>query len=107
MSAPANPHRGDVVFAVGDERYALRPSFQAIAAAESELGSLVALAARADQGITVAQLACLFSHCHRAVDAKGPEPDTFGRLILQAGLGPALASFQALMHQILHGGQDH
>jgi len=47
---PANPARGEAAILVGGERVVLRPSFEALVAAEEELGSLFALVERAADG---------------------------------------------------------
>ncbi|MBB4210998.1 hypothetical protein EV659_103234 [Rhodothalassium salexigens DSM 2132] len=104
-SGPANPYRGDVTFTdARGHAHVLRPSFEALVAAEAALGPLIALARRASEdGVTVAALAVLFHHCARAADPVAPEPDGFGALILETGMTAALAAFRALMEQILGG----
>ena len=47
---PANPARGEAAILVGGERVVLRPSFEALVAAEEEVGSLFALVERAADG---------------------------------------------------------
>ena len=46
----ANPARGEAALTVGGERVILRPSFEALVAAEEELGPLFALVERAAEG---------------------------------------------------------
>ena len=47
MSGAANPARGEAAIVVNGEALVLRPSFQALVAAEGELGSLFQLVERA------------------------------------------------------------
>lgn len=64
MSKRANPARGEVAILVGGETVVLRPSFEALVAAEDELGPLFALVERAAEGkLTLAETAALFWHC--------------------------------------------
>ncbi len=46
----ANPARGEAAILVGGETVVLRPSFEALVAAEGELGALFALVERAASG---------------------------------------------------------
>jgi hypothetical protein len=63
-SAGANPARGEAALVVGGEAVKLRPSFEALVAAEEELGPLFALVERAAAGgLKVAEMAALFWHC--------------------------------------------
>ena len=59
----ANPHRGEASFVVGGETLLLRPSFQALVAAEEELGPLFALVERAADGkLSLREIVALFDH---------------------------------------------
>lgn len=47
----ANPHRGEVAVTLGDREYVMRPTFEAMAQIEEELGAgLVAIASRLHSG---------------------------------------------------------
>lgn len=48
MAAPANPHRGEVAFDLSDDiAFTARPTFALIAGIETNLGSILTLAAKA------------------------------------------------------------
>ena len=102
MSA-ANPARGEAALAVGGEVLRLRPSFEALVAAEEELGPLFALVERAAAGgLKVAEMAGLFWHC---VDGR-PEGLTrarIGEAIVERGLAGVTPVLKVLLGQILQG----
>jgi hypothetical protein len=62
----ANSARGEATLHIGSETLVLRPSFEALVAAEGELGSLFALVERAAEGrLMLSELTALFWHCVR------------------------------------------
>ena len=68
----ANAARGEAGLAIGGETLVLRPSFEALVAAEAELGSLFALVERAAEGrLTLAETAALFWHCDAFLQCRG------------------------------------
>jgi Phage tail tube protein, GTA-gp10 len=99
----ANPARGEAALVVGGEALRLRPSFEALVAAEEELGPLFALVERAASGgLKLAEMAALFWHC---VD---PRPDALSRerigaAIAEQGLAGATPALRVLLGQILQG----
>lgn len=99
----ANPIRGEAELCVGGERLVLRPSFEALVAAEGELGSLFALVERAAEGrLTLSETAALFWHCVR----ERPEALTreqMGAAVAQAGLAKVAPVLKGLLRQILQG----
>ena len=103
MSAPANPARGEAALLVGGEAVKLRPSFEALVAAEEELGPLFALVERAAEGrLKLAEIAGLFWHCV----VERPERCTrelVGEAVAQAGLAKAAPVLRVLLQQILQG----
>ena len=103
MSRPANPVRGEAAIMVGGERLTLRPTFEALIAAEEELGPLFALVERAGAGrLKLGEIAALFWHC--LVDR--PEECTRARIgaaIAESGLAGATPILKALLTQILQG----
>jgi hypothetical protein len=100
---PANPHRGEASFVVGGEALLLRPSFQALVAAEAELGPLFALVERAADGrLSLGEMAALFDH----VSADRPMAITrerIGEAIVAAGLAEVTPVLRVLLGQILQG----
>lgn len=96
----ANPARGEASILVDGESVALRPSFEALVAAEAELGPLVALVERAAEGrLTLTEMAGLFSHC-----ASGAVPrERIGEAVVEMGLTKAAPALRMLMGQILQG----
>jgi hypothetical protein len=99
----ANPHRGEASFVVGGETLLLRPSFQALVAAEEELGPLFALVERAADGrLALREVAALFDH----VSAERPKAITrerSGEAIVAAGLAGVTPVLRVLRGQILQG----
>lgn len=99
----ANPARGEAAFSVGRETVVLRPSFEALVAAEEELGPLFALVERAAEGgLKVSEMTSLFWHCVAA------RPDwctreKVGAAIAEAGLARVTPVLKLLLTQILQG----
>ena len=95
--------RGEAALVVGGERLTLRPTFEALVAAEEELGPLFALVERAAEGrLKLGEIAALFWHC--AVDR--PEALTrerVGAAIAEQGLAQATPVLKVLLTQILQG----
>jgi hypothetical protein len=88
---------------VAGERLTLRPTFEALVAAEEELGPLFALVERAAEGgLRLIEIAALFWHCA----AGRPEALTRERLgaaIAEQGLAKATPVLKVLLTQILQG----
>ena len=103
MSRPANPMRGEAAIHVGGERLVLRPTFEALVAAEEELGSLFALVERAAEGrLALSEIAALFWHCV----FERPEGCTKARIgaaLTEGGLTKATPMLTMLLTQILQG----
>jgi hypothetical protein len=99
----ANPVRGEAALLVGGELLVLRPSFEALVAAEEELGSLFALVERASSGgLKLAEMAALFWHCVK----DRPVPVTrekVGAALVEGGVAKATPVLKALLVQILQG----
>ncbi|HEU0097475.1 MAG TPA: gene transfer agent family protein [Allosphingosinicella sp.] len=103
MSAPANPGRGEAALLVGGEPVKLRPSFEALVAAEEELGPLFALVERAAAGgLRVSEIAALFWHCAEA-RPEGLSRERIGAAIVERGLAGATPLLRVLLGQILNG----
>ncbi|MET1755029.1 GTA-gp10 family protein [Novosphingobium sp. RD2P27] len=101
MSA-ANPYRGEAALMIADQELVLRPSFNALVAAEEELGPLFALVERAARGdLRLVELAALFWHCAVARDDLTREK--LGEAVLAAGLAACAAPLRLLLRQILRG----
>lgn len=81
----------------------LRPTFQALVAAEDELGPLFALVDRAaGGGLKLSELVALFWH----VIAERPEGLTrqaFGEAVVAGGLAKATPALRTVLGQILQG----
>src|SRR5438067_3735829 len=86
-----NPARGEAALVVGGLALVLRPSFEALVAAEEELGPLFALVERAAAGgLKLGEMAALFWHCVRDRPA-GLRRERVGAAIAEAGLARATA----------------
>jgi hypothetical protein len=95
--------RGEAALVVGGEALILRPSFEALVAAEAELGPLFGLVERAAAGgLGVAEMAGLFWHC---VDSRPVEltRELIGAAIVERGLAGTAPVLKVLLGQILQG----
>ena len=100
---PANPARGEASIRINGVDIALRPTFQALVAAEGELGPLFGLVERAaDGGIALAEIVGLFWHCLRA-PPEGLTRVAFAEAVAEAGLSAAMPVLRTLLAQIVSG----
>jgi hypothetical protein len=103
VSSVANPARGEAALRVAGEAVTLRPSFEALVAAEGELGPLFALVERAADGrLSLGETVALFWHCVHA------RPDWLTRealaeAVVGVGLAKAAPVLRVLLGQILGG----
>ena len=96
----ANPGRGEAALVVGGEMLLLRPTFEALVAAEEELGPLFALVERAAEGgLKLSEMAALFWHCSNGSVAR----ERIGAAIAEAGLAKMTPVLKVLLTQILQG----
>lgn len=99
----ANPVRGEAELVIGGQRLLVRPSFEALVAAEAELGPLFALVERAaGGGLTLAEMAGLLWHC-LAGSPVGLNRAAFCDALVEAGLATATPVLRVLLSQILAG----
>ena len=102
MTMSANSARGEATLAVDGQDYLLRPTFEALVAAEEELGSLFSVVEQAAEGgLTIAQIAGLFWHCLPAQDR--PERSKVGAAVLHLGLVDASKPLRIVLSQIIKG----
>jgi hypothetical protein len=100
----ANPARGETALVVAGETVKLRPSFEALVAAEEELGPLFALVERAASGgLKLSEMAALFWHC---ADGRpdGLTRQRIGAAVVERGLAGVTPVLKVLLGQILQGG---
>ena len=99
----ANEHRGEASLRVAGESIVLRPSFQALVAAEGELGPLFALVERAADGrLGLGEVVALFWHCWRDRPAAATR-EALGEAVTVAGLAATTPVLRVLLQQILAG----
>lgn len=99
----ANPARGEAAITIGGERLVLRPSFEALVAAEAELGPLFGLVERAaGGGLKLAEMAALLWHCLRERPATLTR-EHLGAAIAEQGLVAVTPALRLLLGQILQG----
>ncbi|MEM6475410.1 MAG: gene transfer agent family protein [Pseudomonadota bacterium] len=104
MTKPANPIRGEAELTIDGTVYVLRPSFDALVAAEQELGSLFALVERASDGaLTLAEITTLLWHC-MPVETR-PAREAVGDAVLACGLVAATKPVRTILAQVLQGRQ--
>jgi hypothetical protein len=98
-----NAARGEAALTVDGQAVTLRPSFQALVAAESELGPLFELVERAAAGkLSLGEIATLFWHV--VADRDGAlTKERIGEAILEAGLAAVTPALRRLIAQILQG----
>ena len=98
----ANALRGEATLAISGRSYLLRPTFEALVAAEEELGSLLTLVETASQGaLSLAQMSCLAWHC---LPSQGrPDRSRVGDALLEMGLIEATKPVRMILSQILKG----
>lgn len=98
-----NPARGEAALTVAGVRLTLRPSFEALVAAEEELGPLLGLVERAAAGgLKIGEIASLFWHC-LGERPEGVTRERVGAAIAEIGLAGAAPALKALLGQILQG----
>ena len=105
MTVSANPARGEASIVVNGETLVLRPSFQALVAAEGELGSLFQLVERAAEGrLALGEIAGLFWHLV-AERSTGLTREDVGEAVVAGGLARATPVLRVVLGQILQGRQ--
>ncbi|MEM9501969.1 MAG: gene transfer agent family protein [Pseudomonadota bacterium] len=104
MTKAANSIRGEADFEVAGASFVLRPSFDALVAAEQELGSLFELVERASEGrLKLAEITGLLWHC--LPESKRPSRESVGEAVLTLGLVKAAAPIRTILAQVLQGRQ--
>ena len=99
----ANPVRGEAALTVGGEALVLRPSFEALVAAEEELGPLFGLVERAASGgLRVTEIVALFWHCLKE-RPEGLTRERVGAAVAEMGLAGTAPLLRVLLQQILQG----
>ena len=94
--------RGEAAIAIAGVEYVLRPTFEALVAAEEELGSLFAMVERAAQGtLGLAEMSGLIWHCLPA--ANRPDRNAVGDAVVATGLIEATRPLRAIFTQVLKG----
>jgi hypothetical protein len=97
-----NPARGETAIDVAGTPVTLRPSFEALVAAEEELGPLFTLIERAAAGeLRLSEIVGLFWHC--AVRPEKLERAEFAEAIVAGGLARATPALRVLIGQVLQG----
>ena len=88
---------------VAGQALTLRPSFEALVAAEQELGPLFALVERAAAGsLGIGETVGLFWHCV-ADRPEGLTRERLGEAVVERGLAQATPVLRVLLAQILKG----
>ncbi len=106
MKGPVNGARGETEIVLAGRRYALRPTFGALAAIESGTGkSLLDLAREAAAGLLrVSDMAWIVWACAEAVDGQTvPDREAIGEAIVAEGIVAMAAPIGALLTAALTG----
>ena len=102
MTRPANSSRGEHSVVIEGTEFVLRPSFEALMAAEEELGSLFAMVERASRGeLSIREMSSLVWHC-LPTDSR-PAREQVGQALLGMGLIAATGPVRAIFNQVLKG----
>ncbi|MGL6043741.1 MAG: gene transfer agent family protein [Sandaracinobacteroides sp.] len=97
----ANSLRGEVILRLGSGDRLLRPTFAALVAAETEIGSLFRLLERvAAEDVRLTEMAALFWHC---LADKG-ERVQFEEELVAAGPATLLPTYRALLVAVFRTG---
>lgn len=97
----ANALRGEVALVLDGVEWRLRPSFEALVAAEAELGSLFALIERAGLGdVRLGEMAALFWHC---LAERDQERKAFEAMLASAGMSVLLGTYRTLLARMFGG----
>ncbi len=100
----ANPYRGEANLQIGGEKVVIRPSFQALVAAEEELGPLFGLVERTAEGrLGIGEIAALFDHLSRERRPAGITRERIGEAIVERGLAGISPQLKLVLGQILQG----
>ena len=96
--------RGEAALLVGGESLVLRPTFEALVAAEQELGPLFTLVERAAEGqLSIGEMAALFDHVSREGRPEGIDRARIGQALVERGLAEAMPLLRQLLGEILKG----
>lgn len=88
---------------VGGTMLVLRPSFQALVAAEGEVGPLFAMVERVAEGrLSLSEMVALFWHCLAEVP-EGLSRERFADAVASRGLAANMPALKTLIGQILAG----
>ncbi len=102
MSSSANALRGEAELIIDRQSYILRPTFEALVAAEEELGSLFSLVERASQGaLSITEITALLWHC--LPSNTRPSREALGRCVIAMGLLEATKPIRKILAQVLKG----
>lgn len=100
----ANPYRGEASLLVGGETIVIRPTFNALVAAEEELGPLFGLVERAAEGkLGIGEMTALFDHLSRDGRAAAITRTRIGEAIVEQGLAGVSPQLKLVLGQILQG----
>jgi hypothetical protein len=99
----ANAARGEAAFRAGGASLVLRPTFEALVAAEEELGPLLAFVERAAAGeLRLGEIAALIWHCVKD-RPEGLTRERLGAALAELGLAKIAPLLRGLIAQILQG----
>lgn len=102
MNRPANALRGEATLSIDGKTWLLRPTFEALVAAEEELGSLFAMVERAAEGsLKLAEISTMLWHCLPAENR--PARAAANQAILEMGLVGAMVPLRIIFSQVLKG----
>lgn len=109
MGKRANSARGEAQIITADQEYILRPSYEALASAEGEIGSLFDFVERAAAGKALySEVVALFWHCailpaHSSNRSDADERTLFSDNMASIGLAGLTPALKIILRQILQG----
>lgn len=99
----ANPIRGEVSLSLGERKFRLRPTFEALVRIEQEVGSLFAVVERTTSfQVTLKDVVTVLWSCAVAGGAD-VEMSEMGELIAENGISAATPAFRAILTSALAG----
>ncbi len=112
--AAANEHRGEVAIDLNGHRFVLLPTFEAVAAIESQIGPVMALARRGmgnPSSLELRELAVVITEgmrawgkLHKDTGSANAGVDKVQRMIFDAGIPTAVMPVMRFLEQAITGG---
>jgi len=101
MMPIANIQRGEASLTLGATVYRLRPSFEALVAAEAEVGSLIALVERAGAGTLQLKDIVVLLHSCALAGGHDVTRDAFAEAVLSEGVAATILPLKTILNSLM------